>query len=219
MKQILLFLFIIPSIVYCQNYDVRSLNWGMTINEVKSSEKPLIPFSEKSDELRYNDVDLNGTMSSSIIYTFSNGKLIEARYIVYGPKDVYSRGTCNKKISLSQKMMYTSFIYNALIEKDMKQFLGWKVTGTKVLENPKLKNGGYDSEIINILEEDVKKYNGLEVSLSLSNERTYVNLSIKTSTTNHSSFFDCDDNYYNTYLWLVFTPSSQVLSEIRKRTF
>lgn len=219
MKTILFCLFIIPTIVFSQNYDVRNLKWGMTINEVKTSEKPLIPFSEKSDELRYNNVDLNGTMSSSIIYTFSNGKLIEARYIVYGPKDVYSKGTCENTIPLSKKMILTNFIYNALIEKNMKPFLGWKVTGTKVQENPKLANGGYDSEIISILEEDVKKYDGIEVHLLLSNDRSYVNLSIKTSTSNYSSLFACDDDYYNTYLWLVFSPSLQVESEIRKRTF
>lgn len=218
MKNILLFLFIIPSILYSQNYDVRKLKWGMSISDVKSSEIPLTPFSEENDELRYNNIDLNGTMSSSIIYTFSNGKLIEVRYIVYGPKDVYSKGTCENKISLSKKMILTNFIYNALIDKNMKPVVGWRVTGTNVQENPKLKNGGYDSEITKTLEEEVKRYNGLEVNLLLSNERTYANLSIKTSSTNYS-LFDCDDDFYNTYLWLVFTPSSQVESEIRKRTF
>jgi len=207
-----------PILVFSQQFDVRKSKWGMTINEIKLSEKPLHPTSENSNELRYEKVDLNGTMSATILYTFSNGKLIEVRYLVYGPEGFNARGTCEKLIPLSNKMILTKFIYDALIEKNMQPY-SWQLEFNNTSTDPKLKQGKYDSETIKILESEVKRLKSEEISLYLSNQRSSSSIRILTTLREYSVFFKCNDDYYNTYMWLIFTPTTQVLDEIRKSTF
>lgn len=220
MKKLILIIFLYwPSLLSSQEFDVRNTRWGMTYEEVKNSENPLIPSIKKSDELSYENVDLNGSVKCTVIYAFTNGKLIKVRYLIYGPDDNYSRGTCNNIVPFKHKIYLTKFIFDALTKKQMRNDFGWYINGTMEPMLQKLKEGGYDSETINLLDSEVKRLNGTEVQTTYFNKRSSAWITIRTLKENYSALFDCYDDYYNTYIWLVFSPTAEVEAELRKRNF
>ena len=77
-------LFLVLTIVAQEQYDVRNTKWGFAISEVVASEYPLTPSKTKVDELEYTYVELSNGQKATIFYKFTNAKLTEVRYIMYG---------------------------------------------------------------------------------------------------------------------------------------
>jgi hypothetical protein len=164
-------LFLVLSAVAQEQYDVRKTKWGMAISEVMASEYPLTPSETKVDELKYSYVELSNGHKATILYSFTNAKLTEVRYIMYGYNAEFSRGTCTNIIPLYDKIKYTNFVFEALKSKGMKCDMGWYL-------------------------------------VNCSNVKT-------------KSSFDppCNSDFYNTYYWLVFTPSYKLKNEMKKGDF
>ncbi|WP_395049695.1 hypothetical protein [Flavobacterium sp.] len=193
----------------------------MTLNEVKKAEKTIIPFSENSNELVYN-IELNDEINCKLIYEFSNGILIKVLYIVYGPNDDYSRGTCEKNIPVSYKLDKIKFIFDALIEKKMAPILGgWDISGIQFAKvDDRLQKGTTDRETFKLIQEELNRLNGTGVDIAFENTRSFASFTIRNFTKqNFVSSYKCNDNYYNTYLWLNITPSYEVKKELKKRDF
>ena len=223
MKKIILFILIFPGILFAQeNFDVRKSNWGMTLNEVKNAEKTIVPFSESSNELVYNNIELNEGINCKLIYKFSNGILIEVLYLVYGPNDNYSRGTCENIVPISYKLDKIKFIFDALIEKKMTPFfMGWSISGIQFAKvDDSLQNGTTDRETFKLIQEELIRLNGTGVTIAFENARNFASFRISNFTKqDFISSFKCNDDYYNTYLWLNITPSYEVKKDLKKRDF
>lgn len=219
-KILLIIVLFTSNFITSQEFDVRRANWGMTMDEVKNSEKPLIATTEDNNEIVYENVFLNDRVKSIITYTFSNGRLIKVRYIVLGPDDINSRGTCENIIPLQKKIITTKFIFDALVAKQMRndEHFGWSIRGNSE-KNEILKKGKYDSETINLLNSELKRLNRDEVNITYFNKRSSANITIMECSANQKGWFDCNHYYYNTYMWLTFKPRFEVEEELRKRNF
>lgn len=221
-KFLLLFL-MLPLVIFAQdNFDVRKINWGMTREEVKKSEKSLVPVQEKSNELIYSDIELGQDLKCKLIYTFSNGKLIEVLYLVYGPNDKVSRVTCENNVSILYKLEKIKFIFDAILDKKMTpSFGGWYIAGSKLEKiDERLKKVNIDDFTFKLIDTEVKRVNGSGISVSFENSRSWVDFRVKNFLKDDfNGYFKCDDEYYNTYLWLKFTPSQEVEKELKKSDF
>jgi hypothetical protein len=217
-KILLIIVLFASNLITSQEFDVRRVKWGMTKDEVKNSEKPLIATKEENNEFQYEKVELNDRVKSTIIYKFSNGRLIEVRYLIFGPDDAYTRGTCKNQISLERKFRTTKFIFDALVAKQMfvSKYFGWCINNN-ALENEILKKGKYDTETINLLSSELVRLNQTEIHTVYYNKRSSASVTIQSEMT--YKFPDCNDDYYNTYMWLVFEPELEVEEELRKRNF
>lgn len=217
---ILSFSFFFTITVQAQNYDVRKARWGMTINEVVSSEYPLVPSKSNEKEIRFDNIQILNN-KATIIYEFSNKQLFEVRYIIYGANDSGKRGSCDKIISLYDKVNYTSTIFEAIKSKNYKCNLGWYLNCESNNYPLGYGNCNLDKKSINAMENFAFEKNCTEIILSFENERT--NLSISFNQYQNSKLkyntFPCNDEYYNTYYWVVFTPNYKTENEIRKSEF
>lgn len=223
MKKIILFILIFPGTFFAQeNFDVRKTNWGMTINEVKKAENIIVPFSESPNELVYNNIELDEGINCKLIYKFSNGSLIEVLYLVYGPNDNYSRGTCENIVPISYKLDKIKFIFDALFEKKMTPFFtGWSILGIQFAKvDDRLKNGRTDRETFILIQQELIRLNGTGVTISFENKRNFASFRLSNFTKqDFISTFKCNDDYYNTYLWLNISPSYEVKKDLKKRDF
>lgn len=221
-KRILFFL-IFPVVVFAQdNFDVRKTKWGMTLDDVKKSENTLVPFQEKFNELIYNDIELNESIKCKLIYTFSNGKLIEVLYLVYGPNDEYSRVTCENNVPISYKLEKIDFIFKAFLNKKMIPFdTGWSIQGSKLEKlDERLKRGNTDTSTFKLIQDELDRVKGTGASISFENARNWANFRIKHFVKeDFNGYFKCNDDYYNTYLWLKVTPSYEVEKELKRNDF
>ncbi|KQO22681.1 hypothetical protein ASF10_09950 [Flavobacterium sp. Leaf82] len=222
MKKILLFIIVIPNFILAQvNFDIRNVNWGMSIKEVKNSEKYLTPSSGQNNELVYSKIELNEEVTCKLIYYFSNGRLRQLTYVVYGPKDNNSRVTPEHSVPISYKINKVKFIFEALIKKQMTPFvLGWRITGTSGDTDKKLKEGKIDDETINLIQTELNRVNGDGVKISYKNERSWASFEIRHfKKEEFNTWLKLDDDYYNTYLWLKISPSIEVEKELKKSEF
>jgi hypothetical protein len=215
-------LFLVLSAVAQEQYDVRKTKWGMAISEVMASEYPLTPSETKVDELKYSYVELSNGHKATILYSFTNAKLTEVRYIMYGYNAEFSRGTCTNIIPLYDKIKYTNFVFEALKSKGMKCDMGWYLVNCSNAYPVGYSNCNLTKETADKIEKAAIDINCERIGLNYENERTdavfyfnqYPNLKTKSS-------FDppCNSDFYNTYYWLVFTPSYKLKNEMKKGDF
>ncbi len=84
MKNLIILFFFFHTYSYSQSsFDVRNTSWGMTVQEVIESEKPLKSHIE-GNELNYYNVEIGNSLTARIIYSFRNGRLFGIKYIAYG---------------------------------------------------------------------------------------------------------------------------------------
>lgn len=218
---IVLIMFLCIGSTNIKDFDVRGVNWGMTMEEVISSEVPLKPII-KDNEVEFKNVDLEDNFSARLIYSFSNGKLIGLKYIVHGTP--YSKGTCDKIIPLTQKVKSLSFIFNALKSKNYKCRAGWSAGSHYLVEVTNDKedyfNCSIDNETVTLIDNLAKEKSESKVKVSLENERcnAYFNFNEHQNTPKLEGM-PCESDYYNTLLWLEIKPSYKVKKETRSSKF
>ncbi len=218
---ILLLLFVL-TVAGQEQYDVRKTKWEMSISEVMASEYPLTPSKATVNELTYSYVELSKGQKATILYSFTNAKLTEVRYIMYGYNADFSRGTCTYIIPLYDKIKYTNFVFEAVKNKGMKCDIGWYLVNCSSVCPVGYSNCTLDKETAEKIEKSASDINCEKIGLNYENERSdaffyfnqYQNVKTKSS-------FDppCDDDFYNTYYWLVFTPSLKLKNEMKKGDF
>lgn len=222
-------------------YDVRKTKWGMAYSEVMSSEYPLLPTESQDDQLTYDNVKLQNGSSASITYYFKNRKLIKVAYWIFGYNFYPYRGTCTNKISLFDKIKYTSFIFDALKEKGMKCSFGWliEINDMNIVKNEIVPfKCNFNKDIIEKMEKLSENNGHKTISLYFSNERTNAtfwfedhqywtkkdtllrsgtyNLGTGTFSTKE---IPCNDDRYNRYYTLFFEPSLKLETEMKKGDF
>ena len=216
------------SIVLAQNFDVRKVNWGMTVHEVINSEYPMKP-EINGNEVHFYNVDIGNSFTAKLIYDFTNGKLTELKYIVYGSE--YSRGTCDKIIPLFDKVRYSTFIFTALKEKGYKCQMGWYLMNSTHLAQITGNRDDYwncsnDYKTISLIDSCAKKQGSVMVVVGLRSERTRASF-VYNEHQNYVSKYErsendrmpCKSDYFNTYFWLTMTPSSSAQKELDKNRF
>ena len=226
---LLYFLFILMT-VYSQS-DVRGVKWGSSIDAVIKSEYPLTPIISKN-EIRFENVDIGNTTLANLIYTFTNGKLIELRYIVFGnSKYIDGVQTCKYNVPMYYKYIHNLFIFETLESKGYKCSVGWyfggKKTDERYYENYVLKDKtlkcNFDKQTLDKLDVISKGLETTEVSIIMENLRSNLTINFNNPLYNNIKA-DCNSrlftpDYYNTYFWLIFTPSYEVNKEILKSNF
>jgi len=197
----------------------------MTIQEVTNSEYPLTGKLE-ANELSIENVDIGNGLTAKLIYEFSNGKLIQLKYIVYGNSSL--KGTCENIIPLTYKVKYTSFIIEALLKKGYKCYMGWYLPNLTSLAQETNKKDDFwnckvDYETVKFVDDLAKKKEALNVAIGFENNRSYASFYYNeyhnSSSDTKSTFFPCNSEYYNTLLWLKITPNYKVKEEMKKNTF
>jgi hypothetical protein len=219
---------IIDSLYSQTTFDVRKVNWGMTIQEVISSEYPLTP-QTKGNEVEFYNVDIGNSFTARLIYEFSNGRLIKLKYIVYGYKSQYTRGTCDFIIPLFDKVRYSTFIFDALKTKNYKCNMGWYTPNGKHLAD--LTNNKQDYWNCSTDETTVKKVDAMaqsmkaeRVAVGFENERSSATFYFNEHQ-NYKSQYDsefkmsCDSDFYNTYFWLEIKPNYKVEKGMKGNDF
>lgn len=215
-------LFLVLTIVAQEQYDVRNTKWGFAISEVVASEYPLTPSKTKVDELEYTYVELSNGQKATIFYKFTNAKLTEVRYIMYGYNADFSRGTCTNIIPLYDKLKYTNFVFEALKSKGMKCDMGWYLVNCSNVYPIEYSICNLSKETADKIEKAANDINCERIGLNFENERTdavfYFNQyqNVKTKSAYGPP---CNNDYYNTYYWLVFTPSLKLKNEMKKSEF
>lgn len=217
------FLFICNSVA-AQEYDVRKTKWGMSISEVISSEYPLTPDEKDESELRYKDVELSNGHQATILFGFKNRKLNEVKYIMYGYDASFSKGTCDNIIPLYDKVRYTSFVYDALRTKEFKCDMGWYLVNCSNTYAVGYDNCNLDKTTIENIEKAATEVGCERIGLNFENERTdavFYNNQYQNTYDKNSEFniHPCNSSFYNTYYWLVFSPSYELKKEITKSDF
>ncbi|MFY8181249.1 MAG: hypothetical protein ACOVLG_05690 [Flavobacterium sp.] len=233
MKKYLIILLLINVIsIYSQN-DIRGVKWGSTVDEVIKSEYPLIPKINKN-EVKFENVNIGEKILSTLIYTFTNGKLSELRYIVYGSSQFSNGvGTCEYQVPLYYKYIFTKFIFDTLKSKDYQCSSVWRFEGGDLRnekyfsEYGRLKDKSFgcnfDEDVLNKLDEIGQEIKSTKLSLGMENSRTFLNISFN-NPLNSETFRDCNNkiltsDFFNTYFWLVFEPSYDVKRSVLKSNF
>ncbi len=233
MKNYLILLLVVNVVsIYSQN-DIRGVKWGSTVEDVIKSEYPLTPKIDKN-EVRFENVNIGETIFSTLIYTFTNGKLSELRYIVYGSSQYTNGiGTCQYQVPLYYKYLFTKFIFETLNSKGYQCTIGWRFEGGDIrnekyfAEFGRLKDKSYecdfDKNSLEKLDKIGREIKSTKLTLSMENKRTFLNISFN-SPLNSETYRNCNSSiltpsFFNTYFWLVFEPSYEVKKSILKSNF
>lgn len=64
-----------------ENFDFRSTRWGMTKEEVKSSEKTT-PYHESENAVSYANIHIINESTGTLTYIFENGRMVSSSYII-----------------------------------------------------------------------------------------------------------------------------------------
>lgn len=231
-KSCVIFLFINSFSIYSQN-DIRGVNWGCTMEEVIKSEYPLTPKIDKN-EIRYEGVVLGETISSDLLYTFTNGKLSELRYIVYGGSLNHKfLGTCEYQVPMYHKYLYTKFIFDILNSKNYKCSYQWYFEGgdfnnTKYFDeykNLKIEylNCDLNENTLNKIDQIGKEIKSTKAGFIMENKRNLLNVKFN-NPLNREGGGDCNSRifskeFYNIFFWLIFEPSYEVKQNMLKSNF
>jgi hypothetical protein len=222
-KILLLGILLTCNSIFAQEFDVRNAKWGMSINEVMSSEYPLTPDDKDSGELEYKNVELSNGGKATILFTFKNRKLNEVKYIMYGYDASFSKGTCKNIVSLYDKIRYTSFVFDALMLKEYKCHMGWYLVNCSNTYPVGYDNCDLDKTTIDKIEKAAREVRCEQIGLSYENKRTrstfYFNQYQNTYDESKKQLFPCNSSFYNTYYWLVFSPSFELKRQINKTDF
>ena len=100
-------------------------------------------------------------------------------------------------------------------------FMGWSISGIQFAKvDDSLQNGTTDRETFKLIQEELIRLNGTGVTIAFENARNFASFRISNFTKqDFISSFKCNDDYYNTYLWLNITPSYEVKKDLKKRDF
>ncbi len=228
---LLILLFSIP-LLSQEKYDVRKAKWGMTISEVKASEYPLV--GEDHDgaatklfefDICYYDVTIGNDHKASIIYSFTNKRLTEISYQMYGRNDPDRKGTDSHFIPLLKKIEYTNFVFDALQkDKHMTCSHGWCDPFSSKLNIPaNFHTCGTDAQTVEYIEKAGDLAHITTLSIGFENERSYAtfyfNQYQNADKTNNLIAASLNSNYYNQYYTLRFTPSYLVKQGLIKNDF
>ncbi|MNT02879.1 hypothetical protein D3C72_1373910 [compost metagenome] len=218
--------------LFSQNFDVRKTNWGFTKQEVINSEYPLTP-EVKEKEISYSNVNIGEDTYAKIIYTFTNERLIEVRYIVYGnSRHNNGVGTCTFQVPLYNRYLYTKFIFDTLKAKDYKCYLGWYLSGGYPYKNivditglitDRNTNCSFDKKILDNIDLLAKETKATSTNIVLENERNELSVNFN-NPMNLVMEKPCENkiftaDYFNTYYWLVFEPNYKLKKELLKSNF
>jgi hypothetical protein len=221
-KRITLFflVFSVSSLFAQDRYDVRKAKWGMTKSEVISSEYPLRP--AKNDTYNYYDlsfenVELSNGQTATINYKFSNGKLTEVLYIIYGSKYDVSKGTCDHIIPFIDKVHFTSSIIDGLKKKGYAyDNYGWSFGKSNISHTTSDMpfKSGFDNKTLSDVEKVAFEQNFCKIGIGLTKERTNVDLDFNEYQNcptelkvNKLLKIPCNHEIYNIYGWLTFSPN------------
>lgn len=232
MKKYVLLLTINVISIYSQN-DIRGVNWGSTIEDVIKSEYPLLPKFDKN-EVIFENVNIGETIISTLIYTFTNGKLSELRYIVFGSSQYANGiGTCKYQVPMYYKYLFTKFIFETLKLKEYQCAIGWRFDSGDIRnekyfdEYGRLKDKSYecdfDKNSLEILDKIGQEIKSTKLTISMENKRTFLNISFN-NPLNSETYRNCNSSiltsdFFNTYFWLVFEPSHDVKKSMLKSNF
>ena len=220
---ILLGITFICTSLFAQEYDVRHTKWGMSISEVMASEYPLTPNDKDESELEYKNVELSNGYKSTILFRFKNKKLNEIKYIMYGYDASFSKGTCKNIIPLYDKVKYTNFVFEALNMKEFMCDMGWYLVNSTNPFPVGRENCSLDKKTLENIEKAATEFRCERIGLSFENMRTsasfYFNQYQNVYIENEEQYFSCNDNIYNIYYWLEFSPSYELKNEIKKSDF
>lgn len=226
--KILIFLQLFAFTLIAQNFDVRKVNWGMTMQEVINSEYPMRA-SKDGNEVEFKNVEIGNSFTARLIYSFTNGKLTELKYIVYGSE--YSRGTCDKVIPLTDKVRFSTFIFDALKEKGYKCDMGWYiVNGTHLAQVTGKREDYYncntDFETVSFFDKVAKREGAERVAIGFENNRSHASFYFNEHQNYEPNFelpdeakTPCKSDYYNTRFWLEITPNYKVKKEMNSSRF
>lgn len=230
-KYLFILLFINGLSIYSQN-DVRGVKWGSTIDEVIKSEYPLNPII-KENEVRFENVNIGESTLSTLLYTFTNGKLSELRYIVYGSsKYINGIGTCKNQVPMYYKYLFNMFIFETLESNGYQCSIGWRFDGgdvynEKYFTNGSLKDKSYEcdfkKETLEKLDKIGQEIKSRSLRISMENKRTFLTIDFN-NLLNVELYRNCNNkmispDFYNTYFWLIFEPTFEVKKSILKSNF
>lgn len=220
-----------PLIVVGQTrFDVRKVNWGMTTENVISSEYPLQPTKEE-ENLEYSNVDIGNGFLAKIIYSFSNKILIEVKYVIYKPNQ-NSKYKVPSIIPLHTKVLLTEYIFDSFEDKGYKCWLGWHMSGvfpTEMLEKfGSRKICDLDETFVTKIEQLAIERHATEARVTFENERSnatfrfneYQNkLNYEYNRRTDWLTKDFQFTLEDVFLWLVVEPNSKTKMILNKNRF
>jgi len=232
MKSIIIIFLLFSFITFSQNKsDVRNTSWGMTKNEVISSEYPLKP-KIKDDEISYEIVDIGNGYEATILYFFKNERLSNITFIVHGSE--YLINTCDKITPFINKVSSAEYIFNDLKNKNYLCSLGWRLSNGdgKSLYDYKdkikeLRNCNTETNTLKFIQEKAIENNSSRISVSFANKRTFLTFTFNEH--QNSPHTDeirklginsrCDGFFFNIRFWMKYEPSNEVMNETSKSRF
>lgn len=213
-------------------FDVRKTRWGMTKSEIISSENPLHPSANNQnfkDDLVFDNVELSNGFTTNLIYTFRNGKLIKVLYCIYGPKYQNSKGTCNHIIPFVDKVHYSYSTFTSIFSKGFKYdhiFNDWTFSNSTISGAKDYANNyrhSTDDSTLRKVAKFASENNYCKIGLHFENERTNLSFNFNEYQNcenelkiNRLLNLPCDDDIYNIYSWLEFSPTYEILKEMEK---
>lgn len=158
------------------DFDVRKVNWDMTINEVIQSEYPLTP-STKTDELVEFDKVFVGKgyltngFEAKLKYTFKNKRLSGLEYVVS-----LIEKTENAIFQLTDKVSMTKFIFDALESKGYQCYIGWHTNSLSSKKRAEMFNDlkicSLEYDFVKKIEDYAKAENDIHVYVNYENDRS-----------------------------------------------
>ena len=231
-----LLIFFVSALLAQDKYDVRKTKWGMTQSEVISSEYPISPVRitdniiYNSNNLKFENIELTNGQTADIYYRFTNGKLIEIRYCIFGYKYADSKGTCNNIIPFIKKVNSTSSIINGLLKKGFHyDNYGWYFSHPPLVirtNEGKYYSSDLNTQTLTEIQKVAIEKKFCKICIGLEKERTNVELSYNEYQNCKTSLEEnkllkmlCNDDFYNIYCWLHFYPNNKVLKELTNDDF
>jgi hypothetical protein len=222
---------VLPLIILGQNeFDIRKVNWGMTIENVVSSEYPLQPTREDG-KLEYSKVDIGNGFLAKIIYSFTNKRLTEVKYVIYRLNQ-NSKDKAPSIVPLHTKVFMTQYIFNSFKEKGYECWLGWHmnaVSSKEMLE--KFGSTGIcdlDETFVKKIEELAIEKNSIDAIVTFENERSNASFRFNEyqNELNYEYYKKPDwltkDSEFlleDVYLWLVVEPNSKTEKKLNNNRF
>lgn len=239
-KFIIIFFFTVS--FYAQK-DIRSVNWGSTIDEVELSEKPFNPSTKNDELLIYENVNIGNDIFAKITYFFTRGKLSQVFYNVYS-----NSGNCNFMPSLSSRYLDNKFIFDILASKgyDWDPSLNDWYFGGHVYDNidksillkyfrnnyegemklkPEYNIRNFNHETLNTIDLIGEKIFSTYVTVRMLNSRTDLRITFPTILNKKEDY--CSERwkwmeekkYFKKIIELEFAPDDEVKKQIFKSNF
>lgn len=119
---------------YSQDYDVRKTCWGMSSEQIKESEEPLIPKIEKHEigrrgstvfydgkvEMIYENISIGKNRTATVTYILENNHLIKVQYRVN-----FNFFDSNTKVSLPDRVYAINNFFRTLEDRNFDLHPGW----------------------------------------------------------------------------------------------